>query len=644
MQRPSDILGPDGPFATQLEGFAPRAPQQEMADAVFDALKSGQVLVAEAGTGTGKTLAYLVPALLSGLKVIVSTGTKNLQDQLFNKDLPLVRKALGLSVDVALLKGRANYLCRHRLDVALNEGLLFTRQQQVDLQKVRTWSGTTQSGDIAESRLAEDAAIWPIVTSTADNCLGGECPVLNQCHLVLARRRAQEADVVVVNHHLLFADLAMREEGFGELLPGANAFILDEAHQVPETASNFFGLTLTGNQLLELAHDTVAEDLKEAGDDRRVRDAAEALEKAARDLRLAFGTEQRRGGWHEVANSKVVNDGLAQLEASLVELCERLGPIAPRGKGLEGVERRARELLERLRLLTAPPPEQTIHWFETHTRSFSINHTPLEVARQLREQMEAQARAWIFTSATLAVGESFDHFMAQMGIETAQTHQWGSPFNFPHQALLYLPENLPLPTSPEHTRAVLDAALPLLTQSRGRAFLLFTSHRALREAAEELREKIDYPLLVQGDEPRGALLERFRALGNAVLLGTGSFWEGVDVRGEALSCVIIDKLPFASPGDPVLQARLEAMRRNGGNPFMEFQLPQAVITLKQGVGRLIRDVTDYGVLAICDRRLVDKPYGQIFLDALPPMTRTRRPEVIERFFRYHRGEIVKENT
>lgn len=627
------ILSADGPFAQLIPGFAPRPQQQALAAAVAHALEKHQVFIAEAGTGTGKTFAYLVPALLSGQKVIISTGTKNLQDQLFHKDLPLVRQALGVPVDVALLKGRANYLCLHRLELALAEGRLRSRSEVSDLQVIREWSGRTRSGDIAElTALAEDAPLWPQVTSTSDNCLGSDCGQYGDCFLVQARRRAQEADVLVVNHHLLFADMALKGEGFGELLPGAHAFILDEAHQLPETASNFFGITVSSNQLLELAGDSIAEDLREAGESGRLRSAAEHLQKTVKDLRLAFGVEPRRGAWREVKHLATFQAALNEVDTALQELHAQLEPLAARGKDLESCLRRCEDLMLRYGQVSGDTPPDQIHWFETHTRSFTVNLTPMDVAALFRAQVSARPCAWIFTSATLAVGDSFEHFTHRLGLDEAKTQRWDSPFDFARQALLYVPPEMPNPNSYGYTAAVIEQALPVLEASRGRAFLLFTSHRALQEAAGLLEGRIEYPLLVQGQMPRSRLLEQFRALGNAVLLGTGSFWEGVDVRGEALSCVIIDKLPFASPGDPVLQARIEAMRAQGGNPFMEYQLPQAVITLKQGVGRLIRDVHDRGVLMLCDPRLGSKSYGRIFIDSLPPMSKTRKLEVVQRFF------------
>ena len=627
-----NALGPNGAFAELLDGFQPRPQQQDMAAAVEKAIADYATLIVEAGTGVGKTFGYLVPALLSGGKIIVSTGTKTLQDQLFHKDLPLVRKALGLNVECALLKGRANYLCLHRFRTTVAEGRLRDRQQVSELRRIREWAGVTRSGDIGEvSDVSENAEVWPLVTSTADNCLGQECDDYQQCHVVKARRAAQEADVVVINHHLFFADLALKEEGFGELLPSANAVVLDEAHQLPEIASVFFGQTLSSRQLLELARDCIAEGHNEAPDMPEIGEHATALEKATRDLRLALGRAGQREPWERIRHKPDVAECMDILDDRLTGLCDLLELGAERGKGLEACQRRAHLAHQKVTRLKEPD-ETAIQWFETYTRAFQLNITPLDVAELFHSRLAAHPCAWIFTSATLAVGERFDHFASQLGLDEADKLQLDSPFDYARNALLYLPSGLPEPNDPVYTRAVVDAAVPVIRASRGRCFMLFTSHRALREAAGLLEGRLQFPLLVQGDMPRGELIERFRGLGNAVLLGTSSFWEGVDVRGEALSAVIIDKLPFASPGDPVLQARLNAIRSAGSNPFMEYQLPQAVITLKQGVGRLIRDAADRGVLMLCDPRLKTKQYGRVFLDSLPPVPVTREPDDISAFF------------
>jgi len=629
---PAALLGADGPFTHLLDGFAPRHQQQEMAVAVADAIEAGNTLVTEAGTGTGKTFAYLLPALLSGKKVVVSTGTRHLQDQLYHRDLPLVRQALDVPIRAALLKGRANYLCRYRLQQHLAAGRFRSREQAAEATAIRDWAGRTRAGDIAELiGISEESRIWPLVTSNTDNCLGQECPDYTDCFLVRARRNAQAVDLLVVNHHLLFADMALRDSGFGELLPDAEAWIIDEAHQVPEIAGRFFGDTLSAHQLLGLARDTVAAQLTEAPDSTTLRDLTAGLEKGVADLRLALGKGERRAAWSTLLGSSTATDALTALHDGLEALGGALAAEAGRGKGLESCARRAADCLSLLDQL-GEEIDGAVRWVQTYNRGFVLNRTPLDIAEPLQQQMARYPGAWIFTSATLAVGDSFTHYTERLGLDHATTHRWESPFDFGRQALLYVPRRMPDPRDPEYGERLLAVARPLIEASGGRCFLLFTSHRALRDAAERLDGVLDYPLLVQGDAPRAELLGRFRTLGNAVLLGTSSFWEGVDVRGEALSCVIIDKLPFAAPDDPVLQARSDALRAAGGNPFMDHHLPNAVIALKQGVGRLIRDVDDHGVLAICDPRLFSKSYGRRFLGSLPPMPVTRDEEKAISFF------------
>ena len=633
MTQVTDILGPEGLLARRLPGYNHRPQQEAMAAEVAQVLAEGGSLICEAGTGTGKTYAYLVPALLSGRKVLVSTGTRALQDQLFHRDLPLVRQVLDIPVRIALLKGRANYLCPYRLELALAEHRGGSREFRQQLLVVRDWASATRAGDIAELALPDDAPVWPAVTSTSDNCLRQECPDWEPCPLQQARRRAQEADLVVVNHHLLCADISLRDEGFGEILPGADAFIVDEAHQLPEVAANFFGAAVSGRQLLELVRDTEVEYRREAGDLPEFPDLLARLHQATLELRLALGDEDRRAPWRDIAEDEAISTRLDALRQSLTETASVLEAIKGRGKGLDSCLVRATDLAVGLTRIAEPAEEDTeIRWFETQGKGFRLHLTPLSVADIFQAQMERQHAAWIFTSATLAVAESFDHFASQLGLMDARTACWDSPFDYPNQALWFVPRGLPDPLSPEYGDAVTDLATRILDYSRGRAFLLYTSHRALRRAAEQLADRLAYPLLVQGTAPRGELLKRFRELGNAVLLGTSSFWEGVDVRGEALSCVIIDKLPFASPGDPVLAARIDALRQRGGNPFRDFQLPQAVITLKQGAGRLIRDPGDRGVLVVCDPRLLSKSYGHAFLNSLPAMARTRDLAQVEAFF------------
>ncbi len=630
----SHLLGEDGPFAKLVPGFAARTQQQEMAERVAEAIEKGNHLIAEAGTGTGKTFAYLVPAIMSQSKVLISTGTKNLQDQLFHKDLPIVTKALSVAATVALLKGRANYLCLHRLDLAEQEGRFRTPEMANSVIQIREWSAKTSSGDIAEmSSISEDDMIWSSVTSTSDNCLGSDCDYFENCHLIDARRQAQAADIVVINHHLLFADMMLRDDGFAELLPQADAIIVDEAHQLAEVASSFFGESLSGNQLLELARDCEAEYITEINEDPNFIRIASVLQKLTKDLRLSFGMEQRRADWQSIAHDKEFKKSLLAVSEQLTELEKQLTPLAERSKGLESCYERCVELRSRFVKLTTDVPEDHIHWFETHRRSFTLHITPFDISEIFHSQMQAMNVVWMFTSATLTVANSFDHFKQRLGIETDNTAIWDSPFDYNKQAVMYVPEFLPEPTAPEYTETVVEKALPIINACQGGVFFLFTSHKALQQAAELLDGELDVPLMVQGDKPRDVLLSEFRHHGNAVLLGTSSFWEGVDVRGEALTCVIIDKLPFASPGDPVLKARIDNIRKNGGNPFIDFQLPTAVITLKQGAGRLIRDVNDRGILMLCDPRLLTKSYGNIFLDSLPAMMKTRNQQKVVGFLK-----------
>jgi ATP-dependent DNA helicase DinG len=623
----------DGPFAEHVPGFRLRAGQLEMSEAIGEAIENTAVLVAEAGTGTGKTFAYLVPALLAGGKVIVSTGTKTLQDQLFDRDLPAVRAALASGATIALLKGRANYVCLYRLRRAAREGRFATRDEPAQIRKIERFAAVTTSGDRADlADVPEDAPAWAHATSTRENCLGQGCPDYKDCFVMRARKNALAADVVVVNHHLFFADLVLREEGISELLPACNTVIFDEAHQLPETARMFFGEALSSAQLVELARDVRLELRAAGGASPELDRVAARLEKAARDLRLVFGEAGARLAWAQALRLQAFGDALAKLNSALQVLEQALAAQEGRAEGLDACARRAsaaRHLLVRLRETEV---SAEVRWVEVFSHAVQLHVTPLSSAELFRRQMTDHPRAWIFTSATLAVGEDFGHFTRELGVPDAATRRWASPFDFPRQALLYVPKALPEPGEAGFTEAVIEAALPVLRASEGRAFLLFTTLRALRRAHQILEGKIDYPLLVQGTGSRSQLLSRFRALGNAVLLGSQSFWEGVDVRGDALSLVVIDKLPFAPPDDPVLAARIEGVRSAGGNPFNELQLPQAVLQLKQGAGRLIRDEADRGVLMLCDPRLISKPYGRRILQSLPPMALTRELSAVERFF------------
>ncbi len=631
------IFSAGGPLSRTLDGFRPRPEQIAMAVRVSESLATGSTLMVEAGTGVGKTFAYLVPALLSGARVIISTGTRSLQDQLFSRDLPAICESLGRPVNVTMLKGRSNYLCRHRLSFASEQSRFPSREEARWFSRIEEWSQLTRDGDISKvDGVPDNAGIWSRVTSTADNCLGLKCPQYEACHVVEARRKAMTADIVVVNHHLLLADMVLKEEGFGELLPGADAVIVDEAHQLPETAVSFFGINVSARQLDGLGQDVLAECLDAGIGVADIEPLVDRLKKSLADARLDLAGKGGRSPWSQAA--PVIDEIVVDLKTRLSDLAEFLKPLQMHTSGLEAVYRRSVDLADRLGRIAddvESPDRNHVRWLESYTRGFVLHMTPADAGEGLGRRIRERECAWIFTSATLAVGEDFDHFSSRLGLDDFDALQLDSPFDYALQSRLYLPEGLPAPNSPEYTTCVLEAAKPVLEASRGGAFLLFTSHRALRQAAELLRSpgvlSTERPLLVQGEAPREQLLDSFRRLGNAILLGSASFREGVDVRGRALSVVIIDRLPFASPGDPLLQARLDVIREAGGNPFMDYQLPQAVIALKQAVGRLIRDYDDRGVAMICDPRLVTKRYGSVFIRSLPPMPVTHQLADVEDF-------------
>jgi ATP-dependent DNA helicase DinG len=631
----ASILEENGLLSQAIHGFTPRLAQQKMAEAIEQTIQQHAQLVVEAGTGTGKTFGYLVPVFLSQQKTIISTGTKNLQDQLFFNDIPVIKKILASTLKVVLLKGRANYLCLYRLQRNREEGRFASRQLISELETIYAWSSSTITGDMAElDTLPEDSQIWPYATSTVENCLNQDCEFYKDCFVVKARQQALSADIVVVNHHLFFADMALQEEGFGELLPGADIVIFDEAHQLPEIASYFFSTLLSSRHLSELARDCDAESLLTASDMKQINEEAAKLQRLVQMMRTALGLELKSLPWPDQPSTALkyciedIKICLRQLEAILKE-------AAVRSKGLENCWRRAGEIMARFDLVTKPAAQDTIHWYETHTQSFSIHLTPMIVAEFFKKYMQDKQRSWIFTSATLTVKNSFELFTQTMGVDQALQLQLKSPFDYQKQALLYAPRGMPHPNAEYYTEAVVEAAIPVLEASEGKAFLLFTSHRALERAAVYLENRLPFPILKQGSKPKRLLINEFKALGNAVLLGTSSFWYGVDVRGDALSCVIIDKLPFSSPDDPILQARMKMLRDQGIDPFGTYQLPAAVLILKQGAGRLIRDVTDRGVLMICDPRLVGNRYGEVFLQSLPDMARTRDLEKVREFLYSH---------
>lgn len=632
----SAVFAPDGALSKTIEGFQPRQAQLEMAQAISELTDEQPLLVVEAETGTGKTFAYLAPALLGQAgkrqQVIISTGTKNLQEQLFHRDLPRLREALAPGCVAALLKGRSNYLCLHRMNQFVASP---PRSEKVLLQQaqvVKQWANQTRSGDIGElTSLPEDALVLPQITSTQDNCLGRDCPDYDDCYLVKARKEAMEADIVVVNHHLFFADAVLKDTGFGELIPQADMVIFDEAHQIPDIASQYFSESLSSRQLSELAQDLRLLYSTELKDLKQLDRVADQLEKCARDLRLQFSREPERGNWREVMQK----DAVANDAARLLEALERGQAITKaalgRNKTLDQCYERLVLLKGRWQQLMDTKRTGYSFWYETTPRQISVHQTPLSVADKFSNYIESQKMRWVFTSATLAVGDSFEHFTHRLGLESARTLVLPSPFDFSTQALLCMPRYLPQPSDPAMYQAVLNIARDLIRCNRGGTFLLFTSYRMLNKVAEVLVNELERPVLVQGHTSKRELLDQFVAAGDAVLLGTSSFWEGVDVRGDALRCVIIDKLPFASPDDPLLQARIEDCKLRGGNPFAEVQIPQAVISLKQGAGRLIRDANDSGVLVVCDNRLVSRQYGKTFLQSLPAMQRTRSLDRVKSF-------------
>lgn len=620
----TDDFAVDGQLAQAIAGFKPREPQRVMAQAVAKAIVDGRELVVEAGTGTGKTYAYLAPALRSGKKVIISTGSKALQDQLYSRDLPTVAKALGFKGRLALLKGRSNYLCLERLEQQALAGGDLPVQTLSEVVQLRNWAIEAIDGDISTcTNVAEDSTVWPLVTSTNDNCLGQDCPLYKDCFVVKARKKAMDADVVVVNHHLFLADMVVKESGFAELIPEAEVMIFDEAHQIPDIASQYFGQSVSSRQLLDLAKDISIAYRTEVRDSQQLQKSADRLAQSTQDFRLQLGDPGYRGNLRELLAQPSIQRALLLLDDAL-ELCYDVAKLSlGRSALLDAAFERAviyRGRIKRLKEVNLPGYS---YWYECNSRHFTLALTPLSVADKFKEVISQKPGTWIFTSATLSVNDKLSHFTDRLGIDNAETLLLASPFDYATQALLCVPRGLPTPNQPHAARHLAAMLKPLIEANNGRCFMLCTSHSMMRDLAEQFRATMTLPVLLQGETSKGQLLEQFVSAGNALLVATSSFWEGVDVRGDALSLVIIDKLPFTSPDDPLLKARMEDCKLRGGEPFDDVQLPDAVITLKQGVGRLIRDVDDRGVLVICDNRLVMRPYGAVFLNSLPPTPRTR---------------------
>lgn len=628
------ILSEKGRFSTAIPGFVARTPQSDLAVAIAQAITDKSILVAEAGTGTGKTFAYLLPCLLSGKKTLISTATKTLQDQLFQKDLPALVRALGLSVRIQNLKGRANYICHHRVNLYAEEGSFQTPQCAHEVLHVRDKLSQMQNGERSElPELSEDSPVWHYVTSTTDNCLGVECPNYEECFLVKARKRAMEADVVVINHHLFFADSRLKQEGFGELLPGVEAVIFDEAHQLAEIATNFNGERIGTRQFHDLLEDIMGEwpvlDLA----NQPLKVLNHQFDQVMDGLLSALPSREDRVSWDEVKRNKTfmaVWDKWLALKDELLHCFEDEG-IAEI-PGLMRCKERLEEL-QKILLSFSQANNEAILWLERFKQTLVFHATPYDVAKLFRELLDRKNCAYVFTSATLTMANSFECFCNPLGLDKVNTLLLPSPFNFQEQALLYLPRGLPDPKSSSYYECLLEKAIPVIEACGGRCFFLFTSHKALKQVAQMLSNNLNYPLLIQGSEAKPILLARFRQLGNAVLLGTATFWEGVDVKGEALSCVIIDKLPFASPADPVVRGRMAYLKEKGLSAFDELSLPNAVIALKQGVGRLIRDISDKGVLMIADPRLTGRDYGKAIMASLPQLPKTRDEQKVLKFIR-----------
>ena len=635
------VFADDGPLARELPHFEPRQGQRAMAGAVADTLEQGGVLLAEAGTGTGKTLAYLVPAILSGNRVLVSTGTKNLQEQIYFKDLPVLQQALGVPFTATYMKGRANYLCLHRLQQARSGPAA-----SAELERIATWSETSETGDRAElEELPESSPLWHDISATSETCLGSDCPQYQECFVTRMRQRAAASDLVIVNHHLLCADAAVRQGSYGEVIPTCHYAIVDEAHQLEDVATQYFGIAVSNYRLDELGRD--CERLINAGvvsdDDsslrrqvRRVDDHARAFFGGLTLARASRGHANERLRIGPAWFGDVLDDGLALVSAldGLEGAMSLAASSATSSGGSEdalAVAKRAADIRDHLRFLMSASDPHHVYFVETRGRGVFLRAAPIDVAEILQEMLFERMRATILTSATLTVAGSFDYVRGRLGVRNAAEVSIPSEFDYTTQAMLYLPRKMPSPKMPGFGEAAAREVLEILRRTRGRAFVLFTSYGVLREVQDLMTHALPYPLLVQGDAPRTVLLQRFRTTPNAVLLATSSFWQGVDVAGEQLSCVIIDKLPFASPGDPITAARVEAITADGGDAFHDYQVPLAVLSMLQGLGRLIRHRDDRGVLVVLDPRLRTMPYGRRFLDSFPPAPISYDLGAIDRF-------------
>lgn len=624
-----EFFSEKGDLSNNIDGYRVRQEQIDISILIDEAITHKKKLIVEAGTGIGKTFAYLVPAFLSGGKIIISTATKNLQDQLFTKDIPMIRDALKVPVSLAMLKGRSNYLCHLRLENAMIEGAFMTKEDVTHLHLVNQHAKHSVDGDRAElDTIPESSSIWPQVTSTKENCLGQDCSFYKECFVMSARKKALAADVTIVNHHLFFADLNMKEEGISELLPKATTVIFDEAHQIPDIASIFFGKNISTSKISEIVQDGFQIYLKHMKDVSDFEPILNDLEKANKDFRLVFPRESNRYPYQKISSFSRFESSYLELVKKLKKIIELLALHKDRDSEIEKYFDSANEILKSFDDWLEDKDNNSIKWIEVYSQSLQLNNTPLSIADMFARHINNESTSWVFTSATLAVKNNFDHFKNQLGLIDADSVSKESPFNYAEKALLFVPKTMPDANHENFNFAVVNQIYPFIKASKGRAFILCTTLKSMREIFTLLQDKIetdqlDYPIYLQGDGSRNHLLNKFREHGHAILIGSLSFWEGVDVKGDALSLVVIDKLPFFSPEDPVLAARIDKINQSGKNAFMEYQLPNAVITLKQGAGRLIRDEFDKGVLVICDTRIIDKAYGKRMWQSLPPFARTR---------------------
>ena len=623
-----------GILSTSHPQYEYRPGQLEMAEAVEAAIKDKRHLLVEAGTGTGKTLAYLIPAILSGRRVVISTGTKNLQEQLFFKDVPFLQQHFSTPLRVCYMKGRANYACRQKIYDAERSPILSGLEEVADFQIIREWEKSTESGDRAEIRtLPENSSAWAKIDARRELCSGQKCKQFERCFVTSMHQRAHESDVIIVNHHLFFADLAVKDEDYGGIIPEYGAVVFDEAHEIEDVAGQYFGVTISSFQIQDLVRDVAAVSRRKDFGSLDLDNALNTLTERAGMFFATFeGAEGREGFSGQNAWLEKNHEKYTDLLMALELLGAHLKLVKDSPEDVIPLVRRTDELSAALRFWMESGERTYVYWIERRSRSIALQATPIDVASLLEERLFDKVDSIVLTSATLAVGGNFDFTSARLGVRNARPLIVPGHFDYRKQALLYIPQELPDPRSAVFTRAAGDTIVRLLRHSRGRAFVLCTSYQQMRALFDRVSLEIDYPVLLQGTGPRSALLDEFRRTPHCVLFATSSFWQGVDVQGEQLSCVIIDKLPFAVPSDPVVAARIADLRDDGGNPFYDYQIPQAALALKQGFGRLIRSSTDRGVLALLDNRITKQRYGQVFFDSLPDYAFTTSIDDVERFF------------